>query len=204
MDAAKLIAILFTLASFSTTSLADTQTNSPEEETRRLKLLLGAGLTHGGDDLLKLEFEDGSSEKLYAGGLIDLKAGFSYKLHESPIRIHSTVGYFWDSVNAENADGSFDRIPLEVLGFYTWNEHQLGVGASYHTNVQLDFEGLGEDFKADFDDSLGAVIEYGYAMNDKLTFAVRGVFIDYSLKNAPSDVEDIDGNHIGVFAYLTL
>ncbi len=168
-----------------------------------LKVLLGAGITFGGDDVAKANFTDGSSDKLYAGALIDIKAGGIVSLPSSPYEIQASVGYFFDSIAAENGDASFNRVPIEVLGFYRHEKHRFGLGLSYHTSVNLDLEGPSTDLNLDFKNAAGSVIEYGYEMSDRLVLAVRGVMIDYKLDEAGSISDDVDGNHLGVYAYLT-
>jgi len=192
-------------ATLCSASFANAETPSQEKQNESpLKVLLGAGITFGGDDLVRAEFDDGSSDKLYAGGFIDLKVGMIYELPESPYIFQSSIGYFFDSIDAENGDASFDRIPLEFLGFYSWDKHRIGLGATYHTGVELDIsiDGVGSG-KADFDNSLGTVIEYGYEVHDKFVLSLRGTMIDYSVEGAASS-EDIDGNHVGLYANFTL
>lgn len=162
--------------------------------------LVGAGLTAGGDNLLKVWYEDGSSDKIYAGGLLDLKLGMTYQTEGSNFGLQSTVGYFFDSVDAENADGSFSRIPLELLAFYTHKKHRFATGISYHTSVNFEFKGLGEDVDVDFDPATGVVLEYAYQATPKVSFALRGVSIEYTPKS--NGGEDVDGSHAGLYGYL--
>lgn len=179
-----------------------------EENTRNLEFVVAAGLTFGGDDLFTVEFTDGESETLEAGGLIDLKAGLSYRFSDAPVSLQTTIGYHFDNVSADNGDASFSRFPIDFLAFYHINQHRIGVGPTLHTGTELDIDfdasvlGLGSaKGTIDFDDATGFVIEYGYRFKDSpATLALRAVQIDYNVSSGNGT--DIDGNHIGFYGYL--
>ena len=165
-----------------------------------IQLLLGLGLTAGGDDLLKAEFDNGTSQTIEAGGLMDMKVGAIFNLENQKFSLQTSIGYFFDNVEADNGDASFSRIPVELLGFFNHRKHRFGLGVSHHTNVEFDANLPGARGKIDLDDSTGTVLEYGYQMKPALVFALRAVSIDYQVGNNPS----IDGNHLGLYVYLTL
>lgn len=189
----------FITVSFLTSVLAcqTAHAEMPEVENpqRPLLFLLGGGLTFGGDDFLDVEFEDGRSEELTAGGLLDLKAGIRYQQEGSPLVIQSTIGYHFDSVDAENGDADFTRYPLDLLAFYANDKHLFGGGITHHMNPKLDinFGSLGFDGSAKLDDETGFVLEYNYKVSDKFSAAVRYVDISY---------EEVDGSHGGIYGYF--
>ncbi|MDX1453508.1 MAG: hypothetical protein R3183_13190 [Oleiphilaceae bacterium] len=195
----RLLAASFLL--FSSLACANDQnTEQTAKPVKPVQLLLGAGLTFGGDDLLKARFDNGTSETIEAGGLIDLKIGALFNLPSQIASVQTTVGYFFDSINAENGDASFARIPLELIGFYHHNKHRFGLGVTYHTNVEFEADLPGARGDVDLDDSLGGVIEYGYQYNPQLKFSLRAVQIDYKVDDSPR----IEGDHVGLYVSLTL
>ena len=168
-----------------------------EEPQRPLLFLLGGGLTFGGDDWLDVEYVDGHSDDLTAGGLLDLKVGFRYQQEDSPLVFQSTIGYHFDSVEATNGDADFTRYPLDILAFYANGKHLFGGGITHHMNPKLDIDmsALGFDGSAKLDDETGFVLEYNYKVNERFSAAVRYVDISYV-------DSEVDGSHGGIYAYL--
>lgn len=181
---------------------ANTEPENTETEDRsKLQWLVGAGITVGGDDLLKVQFTGKSSETLEAGGLIDLKAGILYDVAESPMSFQSTLGYHFDSVEATNGDASFSRFPLDFLAFYNAEKHRIGAGGTYHFATEFDVDLPGLKGKADMKDTLGLVLEYGYKFQDNLIVGLRYVDIDYKVDGGTG--AKIDGGHGGLYGYIT-
>lgn len=174
-----------------TENLADSATIIP---------LLAGGFTLGGDNLVEVEYDDGSSEELNAGDLLDLKAGFLIDLPNYPVTIQTTIGYHFDSITATNGDASFSRLPLDLLAFYNVNKHRIGAGLSYHLNPELEFEFDNVDVNIDADNAIGLVVEYGYQVADRVILGLRYVDIDYEFESAS---EEFDGSHVGIYGYLT-
>lgn len=184
-----------------TESTAPTEAQVQAKEERNIKAVAGLGLTFGGDDLVQAWYEDGSSEKLEAGGLIDLKFGAQYSPKGSNYALQGTMGYHFDSMSADNGDASFSRIPLDLIAFLKHEKHRFGAGLSYNTATELDSGGAIDFGKIKFDDATGLLLEYGYAYRPNLVFAARYLSIDYqasSFPNAPS----VNGDHAGLYAYI--
>src|SRR3954469_24411906 len=94
-----------------------------------IRPVLGMSLTGGGKTLLKVEMEDGSTQRVSSGGLVQLFGGFEYQAAESPISFQATVGYHADSIGASNGDASFSRVPFELLAFWdTADNFRIGGG----------------------------------------------------------------------------
>ncbi|PCJ16450.1 MAG: hypothetical protein COB04_10865 [Gammaproteobacteria bacterium] len=165
--------------------------------------VLYGGLTVGGDELVTVEFEDGDDGTVEAGGFLLFGAGVKYRFENSPLEVQTTVGYHFDSENAENGDVGFSRIPLDVLGFYNTGNHRFGAGITYHLNPELsmDFDsdvmvsGNGDSIK--FDNSIGLVADYNYLFGNNVAVGVRYTSIEYSSSRL---AEDLDGSYIGITA----
>lgn len=172
-----------------------------KEGTNPLRPFLAGGLTFGGDDLIEVQFSNSSNETLEAGGLIDLKAGLIYDMPESPWSLQGSIGYHFDSIDAENGDASINRYPLELLGFYNTEKHRFGGGLSYHMSPEFEVDLLGMNGTVEFDDAVGLALEYGFKVNQNCILALRGVFIDYEVSDLPG-AESISANHAGAYVYL--
>lgn len=173
------------------------QADPPE---RSLKLILGAGLSFGGDDLVKAEFENGFDQEIDAGSGYDLRIGAAYHPLDATFSVQATVGIFRDDIHAKNGDASFTRIPLELLGYYHYEQHRFGLGvAQYRGNkVKIEFEGSRDS--ARFDETSGLLVQYAYQYNPQLAFALRGAKVAYE----NDAVTEVNGDHLGVFVYFSL
>ena len=168
-----------------------------DAKKRPVELVGSIGLTTGGDELATLEFVDGDDADIKAGGLISFAGGLGYQLPASPLYLQGTVGYHFDSVNAENADATFSRIPLELLAFYKADKFRIGGGLSYQLNPELELEldgVLNETFR--FDDAAGLVLQADFLATPKVGFGLRAVFVEYEADENGS--ETIDGNQFGL------
>lgn len=169
----------------------------------------GLGFDVGGDKVLKVRYDDGSSDAVYAGmGFhialgMDLDFGTEYMLR-------GTVGYKEGGVSAKNGDATFSRTPFELTGYRFFGLHGVGVGLTHHRNVQAecDFSDTicGGIDKIDFDNATGLLIEYLYRVrredsNKGFSVGVRVGGIEYK---APGGGDDIGGGFIGANIGITL
>ena len=100
-------------------------------------LVIGAGATFGGDELATVTFTSGSTESVDAGALLDLKIGFEYFLTGHQFSLQSTIGYHFDSVDAQNGDLSFSRMPIDIIGFVNRGSHRFGLTTQIRLIYQL-------------------------------------------------------------------
>lgn len=176
-----------------------TFTSQAQEQQGAGKLapFLGIGLTLGGDKLGTVYFQNSGSKDLYAGRMIDLRAGLEYQVPESPLSFQTSISYHADTVAASNGDVSFVRYPLEVLAHYRVNESwRFGGGLrkalSPALKVSGDISGGGDNFNS----SAGFVLEGEVMFGPNIGLKIRGVSEKYKYKDYGS--ESIDGSHIGV------
>lgn len=168
------------------------------------KLVLTAGISFGGDDLATVEYEDYSDDDLEAGGGIYLGGGFEFPM-ASDMALRTTVGYQFDSIEADNGDASFDRIPWDLMFLLGPGAHRLGVGLTYHTDVQYEYnEDYGPDINADFDDALGLVIAYELQISPAFGLMFKYTDIEYEEQSSIPGVKGkvIDGSNFGIAANL--
>lgn len=179
-------AALFTLA-----GAAQAQTASP------VRFMVGAGLSVGGDNLATVEFTDGHSEDLRAGGLLYLTAGADYRISES-FSLQGTINYHVNNSTGDNGDVRFQRFPVELVGYYHINpQWRVGGGVRYTSKPKVSSSGVleGMDFK--FDNTTSALIEaeYFYSAN----FGVKMRFVNETFKKAGYTGE-VNGRHVGISA----
>lgn len=168
------------------------------------KLVLSAGISFGGDDLATVEYDGYSDDDLEAGGGIYLGGGFEFPM-ASDMALRTTVGYQFDSVEADNGDASFDRVPWDFMVLLGPAPHRLGIGLTYHTDVQYEFnEDYGPDIDAEFDDALGLSLAYEMQLSPAFGLMLKYTDIEYEEKSTLPGVRGkaIDGSNFGITANL--
>ena len=169
----------------------------------RLRPFVGLGLTWGGDKLDSVEFEDGYSTTIRAGGLVDVKAGVDVHF-DSPFSAQISVGYHFQTVRGETRHGddgrkTFDRYPVEVLGHWDLNDQwRIGGGLRWSQNAKFSSSGALDVGNVEFDSSTGAVIEGEYFMTRAIALKLRAVHEKFKLKGY-STAPEYDGSHVGFY-----
>jgi hypothetical protein len=170
----------------------------PYQATR---LTLVGGITQGGDTLAEVGISGSSDEKIKAGQLLLAGVGLNYRGEHQPMSYQINAGYHWDSVTVKNGEVTIDRIALDVLAYWEFHErHRIGVGALYHLNPTLEIDlDFAPSEKAEFDSSLGAVVEYGFRfVGTGAVVSLRYASIEYSMDGFE---EKADASHVGVVIY---
>jgi hypothetical protein len=170
--------------------------------------VLSGGLTYGGDSLETIQYQNGPSVDIKAGGLVELGAGLLIQARDLPLAFQFTANYQWDSAVAKNGTATFSRVPFEATAFYTGIESwRFGGGVRYVTSIkQRGDENLGgSDF--DFKNAFGELVEVGYSPTSHLWISGRYVFERYKLNsvngisvNSLGFTPSVNANHFGIFA----
>jgi hypothetical protein len=116
----------------------------------------------GGDRVAETFFEDHSSQTMRAGQGGTVAVGAELRpSHGSPLGVRATVGFKYVTTAATNVDIKLTRVPVEVVGTYTFPSGAF-VGGGYvrHSRIRFDGGGLAPD--VDFDDAQGATLEAGW------------------------------------------
>jgi hypothetical protein len=177
---------------------AQAQTFVPVEDlaAKPLRFVFGAGLTLGGDKIATGFYDDDSEFNIKAGDSIALQAGIDYRVNPQ-FSVQGTIGYHVDQARADNGHLRFDRIPLELLGYYHVSEKvRVGGGLRYVTNVSFSSSGASDVGDYDFTDSTGAVAEIEYAYSPRVGFKLRYANDKFKEKISRTPVK---GDHVGVF-----
>jgi outer membrane protein W len=160
---------------------------------RPLRFVIGAGYTHGGDHLATAVYEDGIEIKIRGGDGIVLLAGLDYQI-DPQFSVQGTVAYHADRANARNGDLRFERVPVELLGYYHVNDKvRVGGGLRYVTNTSLVDDVNGYDFG--FKDTTSPVAEIEYLYSPRIGFKLRYVNDKFKEERSGATVK---GDHVGV------
>lgn len=170
---------------------------------REIYFLLRMLAEGGGDDLAMIEFTDGSSESLTAGGGFTFAAGAIYLASSTPLAVEATAGFKINSIEGDTSRGStvgfgFNRMSLEVLGSYHADNHRFGGGVTAHVASSFRCSGIVGCSKTTADPAVGGVIQYAYGNRGPLVIwdvGVRVTFIDYTFPGGT-----VDGTSIGLLA----
>lgn len=108
--------------------------------------------------------------------------GFDYRPARMPqLGLRTTAGVKFTSNASSNADISFIRIPVEVVGsYYFARDWRVGAGLAYHTGVAFNGDGFVPD--VDFDPATGATLELGWK-----AFALTYTAIEYAANGGSID-----------------
>lgn len=172
------------------------------EENFSVHPVLSAGFTAGGDTLVQVEFDDGDTDKIKAGGAFFFGLGAEFVSADNKTAIQLTANYHFDSIEAENGEASFERYPIEVILFGQGERNRFGVGLTYHLSptAQIKRDGQGRD-SLKFDNALGLVLEYNYLVGSSVWLGLRYTLIDYK-KEYWFDSVSVDGRHVGLMAHI--
>lgn len=183
-------------------ALASGAQAGPESSVRPL---LGGGVTAGGDKVIDITFVDANNQPLdtatiKAGQLLQIYGGLEYQ-PVSRFSLQGTVGYHWHNTEGTDGQARFSRYPLELLGYYHFNENwRIGAGARFVYKPQFKLVSSRTspptDFRAKFDNTTGAVIEGEYLVDRKLGFKLRYVSEKYKAQAPFTD--KFDGSHVGL------
>ena len=167
-----------------------------------LSIVLGVGVTFGGDTLGTAVYADGSTDSIKAGSGLLLHTGLDYRLNEA-ISLQGTLGYHFDTtMAASNGSATFSRIPLDLLAYYHVSDSfRVGGGPRTVFSPKIKTSGVASGNDVSFDNTIGLVIEGEY-----MPLRMLGVKLRYvSEKYKPSGSSySFDGSHFGVLLNVYL
>lgn len=175
---------------------ASTLAAQAADATPAVRPLVGFGLTFGGDTLATVQFDDGTTDSIKAGGLAHLYAGAEFKVGTA-MAIQTTVGYHVDDTrSSSNGSLRFSRYPVDLIALYSLNDRvRLGAGAQIVGSAKLAGSGVASAVAVDFQSSTGALLEAEYLFTPNLGAKAR--FVSHKYKPKGSGIS-VDGNHVGV------
>jgi len=118
----KNIALAFALAAaFLGMAQAQGFVQVQDPASKPLRFVAGAGLTYGGERIVTAHYTDGDQIDIDGGGSVALLVGLDYRVNAG-FSVQGTVGYHVDNAPGRDGDIRFERVPLELLGYYHVND----------------------------------------------------------------------------------
>ena len=185
---------LFAIAALAAATLVPTLANAAADTGSPLHPLIGLALTGGGDKLSSVEFSNGGSRDITAGGLVQVWGGVEYREQGSPFAFQGTFGYHFDNTSADNGSQRFERFPLELIALYSFDpKFRLGVGARYATSAKFKSSGAGDVGNFSFKSQIAPML-----LGEWLITPSWGLQVRYVHETFKIDGVSIDGSHGGV------
>jgi hypothetical protein len=182
------------IAALAATALVPTLAHAAMDTTNSVHPLIGIALTGGGDKLASVEFANGGSRDITAGGLVQIWGGVEYREQGSPFAFQGTFGYHFDNTSADNGSQRFERFPLELIALYSFDPKlRLGVGARYATSAKFKSSGAGDVGDFNFKSQLAPML-----MGEWLITPSWGVQVRYVHETFKLNGVSFDGSHGGV------
>ena len=140
-----------------------------------LSFVAGAGYARGGDIVAVGVYTDGSVTNIKAGNGLEVYLGGAYRLNEQ-FAVQADLGYQSSTGDATNAELTFKRFPIELLGYYYLNKSwRVGAGARFDERVKLSGTGVASADQVDFDSAVGAMAEIEYLVTPEFGVKFRAV-----------------------------
>jgi hypothetical protein len=164
--------------------------------------LVGIAITGGGDKLSSIEYTNGTSQSVTAGGLVQFYGGAEFHQQGSPIGFQATLGYHVDQANARNGNQKFERFPLEAIALFNATpKFRFGLGARYSMDAKFSSDGAGYVGNGKFKSQLGGLVMGEWLITPSMGLQVRFVSEKFKLKGVAADGSNdvtVDGTHGGV------
>lgn len=135
---------------------------APAARKPSLGVVIEGALEAGGDRFVETFFTNGESQTMRAGQGGTFAVGGEIRPHAaSPLALRATAGIKFVTTAASNADIHLTRIPIELVGSYTFPRGwRAGAGYVRHSRIRFEGDELGPDVK--FDDAQGFTVEAGW------------------------------------------
>jgi hypothetical protein len=170
------------------------------EQTSAFHPLIGLGATFGGSTLANVQYVNGSSCNIHAGGLGDVYGGVDFR--RQAFSLQATAGYHFDSCSGDNGSIRFARYPVELLAYYGFGQHwRAGGGARFVMDPHISGSGVAGGADVKFRSTTGGVIEGEYLLSGagwvQFGFKLRYVLEHYQPQSGGGS---LNGNHVGILA----
>ena len=184
----------FALTALAAAAIAPSLAHAAMDTSNPIHPLIGIAITGGGDKLSSVEFSNGGSKDITAGGLVQVWGGVEYREQGSPFAFQGTFGYHFDNTSADNGSQRFERFPLELIALYSFDpKFRLGVGARYAASAKFKSSGAGDVGDFNFKSQIAPML-----MGEWLITPSWGVQVRYVHETYKIDGFSIDGSHGGV------
>lgn len=158
-----------------------------QAEQDRPTITVNLDYMSGGEELVEMNYTDGSSDSVSAGAGLGFGVGLKQTVAEQ-VSVEGRIGYLSDTASGKDGFGqtvefSFSTLPVDVLAQYQMEKHSFGAGLTYHLNPTLDIDG--DEFE--FDNAMGTLLEYQYHWTANGAISVKYQNISYDYKGTSFD-----------------
>lgn len=166
-----------------------------------LAFTLFGGYTQGGDNFITINYTDDTREHFRMGNRFHIGVGALWEGENFGTALN--LGYHFNFADGTNGKVDFERYTVELLPYYRYGRHKFSVGAAWHLGVRgkLDVTDTVDNgdgttseenthVRVDFDDAIGAIIQYDYQITHHNWVSLRYEWIDY-------DVDKVNGVDLG-------
>jgi hypothetical protein len=178
------------------------------DEPSKLRFVGRIGMGFGSAPLDSGSYIGGGTWDLSAGNGLKYAVGVDYRIAEK-VTLQATVGKELSTVPAGNGDLTFNRTPVELLGFVDLGkDFRLGAGLRSSTNSSVSSSGAGNGYTSvgAWTSSVGAVVEGQYIIDSKMTsggsLGQFGVNLRLVSENFTKDSVTKSGDHYEVGLFL--
>jgi len=166
-----------------------------------------AGYAFGGEERSGLEYDDGSSSDISAGGGFTIGGGLRFPIQgleiDQDVGVNLSAAYHGDSATASNAEITFDRFEFAIMPFVELNDKvTFAAGVEFHTGVEWSGEDDRSEFSVEYDASTAIAAELIFNTRSKnIQWSIKAALVDYS---ATDFDEEISGSNVGAFFYWSM
>lgn len=150
-------------------------------------------------------FDQVFRDKIEAGGYFRGSFGAEFPVAEN-LAFSAAIGFLYDEITGDLGDGSgqayasFRTTQMDFIGFYMYERHRIGLGASFHYNPKFDYKEKGNNFQMHgvyrFSNGIGALIQYDYLVSENTTLGIRYTDISYDFESVSiSDIVNGSGDN---------
>ena len=187
-----------TILTLGLASLALVATAGAAEAQGRVRGMVRLGGDFGGDRMMELEYTDGSSPDVTAGGGILFSGGAAMQLLGTPrqaLDFEASVGVKYRTIpEATNQSLTWMRFPVEGLLMYRSPVGlRAGAGMSMHLGNVLEADGAAANGRIEFKSTPGYVMQTGYGRGH-WTVDVRYTLMKYEVAGF---ADKVNANSIG-------
>jgi hypothetical protein len=182
--------VLAPLGLLAVVAAPQSQAQGDSPHSGRLGFVLDADLEWGGDNVVEVFYQNGSTQNIKAGQGVTLSVGAHYRPISVPIDFAATVGYKFVGAADTNSNLGIYRVVWKLTGTYELPRHfWVDAGPVWHTGVKLKGDGYVPDIP--FNDAVGVTIGAGWRW-----FGLSYTDIKYSASGLYAG--DVDASNVGL------
>ena len=161
------------------------------------KWLAGFGIEPGGDRLITVQTNNGSSSTRANQGLSLNIGGVFPNNAEKTLETAVTIGFKFGGTVAKNGEALWTSVPIDLVQFYRADDVRFGLGGTFHVSNQVKVDIPGLQTTANLDDAFGLIVQVGWAPKSaNYSLDLRYTSIKYTRSGFSGNLE---GSTAGVF-----